>query len=454
MQLTIEDISPVEKRVEFEVPWGEVAPRLDKAYGDLRRKVQLKGFRPGKVPREILEKLYRSSVEEEVAREVIELSIGRAVNEKQIAPVAPPRIDKLELKAGAPLKFSALVEVQTDVTPKDYTGIRLSRRPAQVTDAQVDEAIEAHRRRLTEFVPVEGRTQVGESDVVLAEVQGRVGTHKLKKRVAWVDTANEVGGPLPGLGTHLRGLPIDGQRHDVRYTIAADDSMRELAGKDVVLGVTVKEVRERKVPPLDDELAKDTGEAETLEGLRQKVRERLIENDKEAIKRELAQQLVKEIVAHNDFPIAKSTVNGYVRAMYERFQRELAAAGIDLESAALDPQRFEREVRADAEREARAGVLLNAIAERENISVGDADVQKKIAELAAARQENPKKVRADLEKAGRLAGLSAQIREEKTLDWLLAQAKIVDEAPERLVVTPQEAADEARGGSGKVIVTP
>ena len=179
MNITIEDISPVEKRVEFELPWTDVAPKLDKAYGALRRDVRVAGFRPGKVPRGILEKMYRHQVEDEVARNLVETSLGQAIHENQLEPVAPPTVDKLELKAGAPFKFSARVEVRSQVTPKDYSGIPLSRRAAAVTDEQVEAELEGYRRRLTEYKPVEGRDTTAAGDVLLVDVSGRVGEHKL-----------------------------------------------------------------------------------------------------------------------------------------------------------------------------------------------------------------------------------------------------------------------------------
>src|SRR5437868_10495293 len=107
MQVTIEDISPVEKRVEFEVPWTDVAPKLDKAYGALKKDVRVAGFRPGKVPRSVLEKMYRHQVEDEVARNLVEMSLGQAISENELQPVAPPTVDTLVLKSGAPFKFTA-----------------------------------------------------------------------------------------------------------------------------------------------------------------------------------------------------------------------------------------------------------------------------------------------------------------------------------------------------------
>ena len=448
MQITIEDISPVEKRVEFEVPWTDVAPKLDKAYGTLRRDVRMPGFRPGKVPRALLEKMYRQQVEEEVARELIERSIAEAIHENQLQPVAPPTVDNLELKSGSPFKFSARVEVRSQVVPKDYSGLPLTRRAPKVTDEQVAEALEGYRRRLTEYRPVEGRTETVPGDVVLADLNGRVGEHRIKHRTIAVDLDDEAGGALPGLAPKLRGLRIAADPVEVKYTISEEAPQKELAGKAVDLKVVIKEAREKKVPALDDELAKDTGEAETLDALRAKVRDNLIDGDKQRIQRELIQQVIKELVKRNEFPIAPALVERHAQGIVNRAKQQLAMMGVDMET--LDEAKMRDEFKTEAEEEARGTILVHAIAEREGITVADADLQKRIAELAAARNENPKKLRADLEKDGRIRQIEAQIREQKTLDMLISQAKIADEDPsapassgDRLIVTPDEARAEA-----------
>ncbi len=451
MQITIEDISPVEKRVEFELPWPEVASRLDKAYGDLRRDVRLKGFRPGKAPRPVLEKLYRHDVENDVARDLVELLLSQAIRDKEIDPVAPPTVDKLEIKNGEPFRFSARVEVRSQVTPKDYSGIALSRRQPKVTDEEVAAAIEQYRRQLTEYVPVEGRTHTTDKDLVAIEVHGKVGEQKIKKKQVTVDCADEVGGPLPGLGKYLRGAALDGTHQEIKYKIPDDEKMRELAGQEVSLHVHIKEVRERRQPALDDEFAKDTGEADTLDGLKNKIRERLIEADKQKIKRELGAQAVAEIIKANPFPIAKALVDRYADSLVSRAHSQLLMMGVDVEAAGgLDVAKMKQQFAGEAEVEARAAVLLQAIAEREGLQVSDADVQKRVAEMAAARQENAKKLRAELERDGRLAGVRYQLLEEKTLDMLVSQAKISDQDPDRLIITP----DEARSGPGRLVLTP
>ena len=447
MQITIEDLSPVEKRVEFELPWSDVAPKLDKAYDALRKGVRLPGFRPGKVPRALVEKMYKRQVEDDVARELVETSLGQAIRENQLQPVAPPTVDELEIKSGAPFKFRARVEVRSQVTPKDYSGIPLMRRSPKVTDEQVTEALENYRRRMTQYKPVENRKETGDTDLVLIEVSGRVGEHKLKKRQVAVDLENELEGPLPGLASRLRGKPIGGEPIEVDYTLPGEGIAAELTGKSVHLHVTIKEAREKQVPALDDELAKDTGEAETLDGLRDKIRERLLESERQTIQRELGQALIKELVKRNEFPIAPALVDRYAQMMVSRAKQQLARMGIDVE--AIDDDRMRVEMRSEAEQEARGAILVQAIAEREGITVGDADLQKRLAELAASRGENAKQLRAELEKNNAIHQLEGQIREQKTLELLISQAKITDGEPEAsLIVTPEQARAEAAAGKG------
>ena len=448
MQITIEDISPVEKRVDFEVPWHDVAAKLDKAYDKLRREVRLKGFRPGKVPRQVVEKLYRSRVEDEVAREVVELAITQAVQEKQIAPIAPPTIDKLEMKAGEPLKFSARVEIRSQVTPKDYSGVRVSRRPAKVTDEQVDKALEGYQRRFTEFKPVEDRKETAADDLLTVDVHGKIGDHKIKTRTISVDLSDENAGGVPGLAERLRGVPVDAQALEVKYQVPAESPVKSLAGQEISLRVSIKEVRSRKVPALDDELAKDSGEADTQADLRTKVREKLVEAENQRIKREMSVALVKDIVKVNPFEVAPSLVDRYAEDMVMRTKSQLMMMGIDVEAGGFNETEMLKEVRPEAESEAKANILVHAIGEREGIEASEGDVQKRIAEIATARGESTKKLRAELEHNGRIMGVKSQIVYEKTVDMLLTQAKIVDEDPESLIITPDKAGDE------RLVVTP
>ena len=264
-----------------------------------------------------------------------------------------------------------------------------------------------------------------------------------------MDLADDNAGGVPGLAERLRGVPIDGQGLEIKYQVPAESPVKSLAGKEISLRVTIKEARSRKVPALDDELAKDTGEAGTLDELRVKVRDKLVEADKQRIRREMASALVKEVVKRNEFPIAPSLIDRHAENIVMRVKAQLMMAGIDVEAGGgLDNEAMKKEVRAEAEESARASVLLRAIAEREGLQVDAGDVQKRLVELANARGENVNKLRTELERSGRIDGVRAQLLEEKALDMLLAQAKIVDEDPDSLIITPEQ------GGGQRLVLTP
>jgi trigger factor len=262
-----------------------------------------------------------------------------------------------------------------------------------------------------------------------------------------IDLENDAEGPLPGLPSRLRGKPIGGDPVEVDYKMPTEGVAAEMAGQQVHLHVSIKEVREKKVPALDDEMAKDTGEAETLEGLRGKVRERLVEQDQKRIRGEMIRALVKELVKRNEFPVAPALIERYAQLIVNRAKQQLMMMGIDVEG--MDDAKMREEMRAEAEEEARGSILIQAIAEREGITATDADVQKRVAELAAARNENPKQLRAELEKDHRIHQIENQIREQKALDMLISQAKITDEEAPSLIVTPEQAKREAEAEAKK-----
>ncbi len=196
----------------------------------------------------------------------------------------------------------------------------------------------------------------------MVEVHGKVGEHKIKRKQLAVDLEDDNAGALPGLASRLRGLPINSSEVEVKFTLADDIAQKELAGRAVDLKVTIKEAREKKQPAIDDEMAKDTGEAETLDGLRDKIRQRLLETDEQRIKREMIQALVKHLVKVNEFPIAPALVERHAQAIVNRAKSQLMMAGIDIEGQNFDEAKMRQEFRADAEEEARGTILVQAIA--------------------------------------------------------------------------------------------
>jgi trigger factor len=433
MQVTIEELSPVEKKVNVEVPWNYVEQKLDKAYRDLSRSVALKGFRKGKVPRPMLERMFGRQVEQDVVRQLVQETFVAAASDHKIEPVAEPVVDDAHLHKGKSFHYSARVEVRSIVEPKDYEGVELERRPAKVTDEQIDRAIQHKREELTEYRVIEGRPEMvlDATDVAFVNVDGTVAGKPWKKEGVMVDLSEVGQNVLPGFGRALRGVPINAADHMVSWQIADDpgpDVPKELAGQKVELKITVKEAREKQQPALDDEFAKDTGEADTLADLREKVKARLTEADKEEATRELKRDLLKELLKKNPFAVAPALVERQLDTMIERAKLGMALRGVDARNVNIDEQRLRDEMREQAHDEVRGAFLIDAIATKEKVEANEADLEKRLAEMAKAREQSVPRLKAELQKEGRLESLRHQLREEKCLDLLLTRAKINEKA--------------------------
>jgi trigger factor len=425
MQVTIEDVSAVEKKLEVEIPWEMVKSRLDEAYRDLSRGVQLRGFRRGKVPRSMLEKMFGKTVEQEVMGKLVNDGFVQVAHEQHLHPVAEPVVDEAKMpdKPGDPFRFVARIEVRAHVEPHDYKGIELGRRTAGVSDEAVDRALERKQQELTEYRAIEGRLAAVAGDVLIVALKGTVGEHKIDREEVRIDVGRGDETPLPGLSAAVLGLPLVAKDHSLRFEIPSDTTRKELAGKPAALQITVKEARQKVVPAIDDDFAKDTGEADTLAELRDKLRLQLKEQDEKEAEREVRQGLVKELLRRNDFQIAPALVERQLDVMVERTKLQLALSGVDVRKG-FDGDAVREELRGSAREEVRATLLLDAIAEAEGVKVSDAELDKHLAKLAASRETNPQKLKAEWKKEGRLEAVRHSLREEKTLDLLVSEAKI------------------------------
>ncbi len=436
MQVTVSELSPVEKKVAVEIPWPYVSQKLDEAYKDLSRGVALKGFRKGKVPRPMLEKMFGRQVEQEVIKTLVQESFITAANQHDIQPVAEPVVDDAHLHKGQPFHYSARVEVRSIVEPKEYEGIVLGQRAAKATDEDVIAALERKRQELTEFKTIEGRTALQANDVAVVDITGVIGERKFDKEAMMIDLGEVAREPIPGLAAALVGVPLTAQQHEVTFVLPAkaegegNAPAAELAGAKAALKISIKEAREKVMPALDDEFAKDTGEADTLVDLKEKTRVRLLGEDEKQAKEELKGDLVKELLKRNSFVVAPALVERQLDAMVQRTRLGMAMRGIDYRTAGVDEQRVRDELRESANDEVRAAFLIDAIAEKEKVEVSDADMEKRLAEMAASRDKSVPRLKAELQKEGRLDSLKHQLREEKTLDLLLSRAKINEKAQE------------------------
>jgi len=427
MQVKVEDVSPVEKKLIVEIPWETVSTRLGDAYRELGKGVQLKGFRKGKVPRSVLEQIYGPRVHAEVAYQLVRESFYSATAEHKIDAVAEPRVESgAEVKKGQPFTYEAIVEVKGQVEPKDYEQMPIERRKLAVSDETVEAALEQLRKEHTELKPIEGRTETQKGDVLALAINGEIGEHPINQPRFGLDLDDPEREPLPGLAAALTGVPIDTKEKLVELEVGEDWRDESLRGRKAKLIVSVVDARQKEVPDLDDEFAKDTGKAETLEGLRAAVRKELEDRESDVIKSETRQNALRELVKRNPIPVAASLVDRGVEVQFNRLRQMLGMQPPPKGQRIEIPDEVAEKLKPAAADEVRGQLLLEAIAEKEKVEVADGELESHVANAARLRNVPVARLRAEWQKDGRLESARWQLRQQKVLDLLVERASVTE----------------------------
>ncbi len=448
MQVSIEDVSPVEKKMSVEIPWETVSQKLGNAYRELGKGVALKGFRKGKVPRPVLEQVYGSRVNAEVAYELVRESFFRANQEHNLAAVAEPRVEEAApIKKGQPFTFKAIIEVRGEVVPQSYTELPIERRRLAIPETAVDEAIAQLRREHTELKPIEGRDITALGDIVGLSVTGTIGEHQINQPQFAVDLDDTEREPLPGMREVLIGIPLDTKDKKVEITIPEDHKDETIKGRKAELSVTILEVRAKDVPALDDEFAKDTGKADTLDGLRATLRKELEDKEQATIDREAREAVLRELIKNNQIPVAGTLIERAVEMQFQRLRQMLGMKpekGNALAGLTDDLRDKMRPAGAD---EVRGQLLLEAIADKEGIAVTDEEINKHVETTAKARNTAAAKLKAEWQRDGRLDNVTYSLRQDKVLGFLVDKAKIteVEKLTEQGTPLPEAAAHGEEG---------
>lgn len=425
MQVRIEDVSPVEKKLIVEVPWAAVADRLGAAYRELGKNVALKGFRKGKAPRSVLEQIYAPRVHAEVAHQLIRDSFVTANAQHKLGAVSEPRdVDGAQIKRGQPFAFEAIVEIKGEVAPEGYEGLPIERRRLDVPEAEVEKALEALRKEHTELVPIEGRTETAAGDVVVVHVIGTLGEHPVNQPRFGVDLDDAEREPLPGMRAALTGIAFDAKDLSIEIDIPADFADENLRGRHASLKATVVEVRAKNVPQLDDDFAKDTGKGDTIDAVREHLRKDLEAREGSVIKAEARQAALRELVKRNQIPVASSLIERAVEMQYGRL-RQMLGMPPDQEGRALSNE-LRAKMRPAGADEVRGQLLLEAIADKEQVAVADDELMGHVAAAARARNTPPARLKAEWERDGRLDSARWSLRQDKVLDFLVSKAAVTD----------------------------
>jgi trigger factor len=424
MKAELVDVNETRKNLKIEIPSDQVDAQIDRVARDYSRRARIPGFRPGKAPARVIKARFKDQILHDVAHDLVPRAIDEALRERGVEPVDTPDVRDVTVEEGQALTFTASFDTLPPFDVGEYETIALSRPATRVGDEAVDQALQRLRDRAARFEPVEGRGVI-DGDILTVDLErkdpgGQADTH--------TDVTIELGAKAnpPGFDAQLLGLEVGGTK---RFTITypQDYAITELSGTSVDYTVTLKGIKRRVLPELDDEFAKDLGEFETLEALRARVREDLEHEARHAAEREVRAALMKQLAARVPFEVPSSLIDRDIDRRMEDFAHRLMDQNIDPRQAGIDWSGF-RESQRDAAREAVAGALvLEEVSRRERLEATDAEVEQEVARYAERTGRTPAAVRAALEKEGGLSRIYSGLRREKAIDFLMARAKITGE---------------------------
>ncbi len=423
MKTEFADLSETKKTVVVEIPSDIVDAQIERVARSYSRQARIPGFRQGKVPPTLIKKRFREQILHDVAHDLIPRAIDEALRERGLEPVDTPDVKDVQLDEGQALKFTATFETLPPIDPGPLDAISLRRPAVTLEEDAVEKTLTQLQTRAARFEPVEGRG-VGEGDTVTLDVERR--DPGQAKAGHSHDVPVEIGGKAnpPGFDEQLMGLEAGAEKS---FTIhyPEDYAVKEMANTEVGYSVKVKDIRKKVLPALDDEFAKDLGDFETLQALRDRVQQDLQREAEAEADRTLRGDLLKALAERITVDIPDSLVERELDRRTEEFARRLMDQQIDPRRANIDWDQFR-----DSQREAsldsvKSALVLDEIARRESVTITEEDVEKDVEQYAERSGLTPAAVRARLEKEGALSRLAAGLRREKTMDYVLSQAQVI-----------------------------
>ena len=432
MKLDVTSVGSFQKKLAFTVPADKVRSELDTAYRQLGQKVRMKGFRPGKAPRPVLEARYGEQVRSDVANVLIQQGYRDALQEHALEPVSRPSLEKTDpVKPGADFAFVITIDVRPDVELTRYLGVDVAWPRHDVPEAEVDAAVAARTEGAARLVEVTDRP-VGAGDMVLVTLVARDGEAEVAREFGTMIRSS--GDPYyPGIESLLLGRSI-GDKAEGPVTFGQDARTEAVQGRTLQVELEVKGIQASEAPPLTNELALELGFEGGVDGMRAALRGRLQERREELGRNQARANLLEALIKENPFDVPASMVDESLKMLLEELKLQQAwRSGRDPKTITFTGAQV-RDLRSRAEFASKSGLILSVVAKKENLVVSDAEVEAKYQELADTRGQTLEAVKGYFLKDGAVEELKDRIAEEKVLDWLLERATIViPDAPQPLL---------------------
>jgi len=432
MQVSIEDKSTVKKVIHVEISEKQVAKELNDAYKELKKTVDVKGFRKGKVPRKVLEARFGKDVHADVTPRLIQNTFVDVVEEHKLDLAGPPRIDPPALVPGQPYVFDAEVEVRPEIGDVDFKGLDLKKTMYEVSENEVDAQIQMVRKNMATKETVTEERPVVKDDFVLIDYQGFVEGQPFDKTPLVENYVMAIGGKVmhEEFSRKLTGV-LPGQKLEIEITYGEDAADKDLAGHTITYKVELKEIQQEILPPEDDTLAEKLGDFKNLEAVKEIIRDNLDQGYTQRIKHELSEQVFSALLEKNKFEVPDVLVDAELEGIVKEAQDSYAQNNVDMESIGLTRDFLRTQYRDVAEKQARRHLLLSKIIEQENLELTEEELEKGFEEMATGMKATVDAVKNFFKmQKDQLGYFKHNLLEKKAINIIIESGNITEISPE------------------------
>jgi len=422
-----------QRAISIEVEPEFLKPDYSAICSKYQRKARVPGFRQGKTPMSLILQRFKNEIREDFLEAAVQKFLLEAIKQEKLQPLDHPHVHDLTYCDGEPLKFTAEFEVLPELNLSHYRGLEIDRVPVEVKEEEVEAAIKTMQERMAQYLPVTGRA-IQTGDFAVISYVGRFGDPS-KKNIEAKNTYCEVGSDntLPEFNDNLLGARA-GDKKSFQVKYPDEFPNKELAGTEIQYDIEVQDVRQKQVPELNDEFAKDAGQYASLDDLRNKVRESLISNREQTAQSNMQEKLVELIIQNNPFDVPAVMVKKQTENRLNDYVRSLIARGVHPKTLDINWAEFQERQKELAATDVKVALVLEHIAEKENITVTEEELDEDISKRAQETQQAFEAVKSRLTKEGATDRIKDRIRNKKSLDLLLNLASVKD--PQGIIVQP------------------
>ncbi len=442
MNVSLTDVSPSQKKIQVQIPGSKVAEELQKRYRDLAKKTKVKGFRPGKVPLSIVKSYYGKAVEHEASTQLIQDTFEDALKETDLKPLAQADISESHFEEDGAFTYTALIDICPPFELADYKGLKVYKPAIAITDDQVGEEMEKLVQSHAQLRTVEGGRPVGWGDVAVVDfsisADGKV-FEKGKTQDLMVELGK--GNIHPGFDEQLMGH-TPGESFSFELEFPEDATTAELAGKTVRFDLTIKDMKEKEVPELNDEFARSlaSGQFDTLDALKDEVRRKLEEREEQRASQVVRDQVIGKILGTVQFEVSPKVVEQEATRMLDNLKHQFESQGLQFDAATLNSEQYKTVSRLQAEKDIRTRLVLEKIAQVEEIVLDPDEEEQVFVDIAAAYRMDVNKFKSEFGESAAVEKAKEKKLEDKVLKFIENEAVFVD--------TPEEAKEpEAEPGT-------